>query len=126
MTMLELQSAERKSLLLSFSRIKKLAFLILLYERMLPGLRSYFLASGRDFIVIQEADKQFWQLLSGDEKFVSWSELKENILDRLPDLDDDSSLPAPFALYAGLVAANIAGWLKTDQIWISTMLVCRF
>ena len=50
--MLELLSAKRKSLLLSFSTMKKLVFLILLYERMLPELRSYFLASGRDFIVI--------------------------------------------------------------------------
>ena len=55
--MLELLSAKRKSLLLSFSTMKKLVFLILLYERMLPELRSYFLASGRDFIVIQTASE---------------------------------------------------------------------
>ena len=39
-TMLKLLGAERKSLLLSFPRIKKLAFLILLFKRMLPELRS--------------------------------------------------------------------------------------
>jgi len=44
MTMLEILSAEHRSLLLSLSTMKKLAFLILLFDRMLPELHSYFLA----------------------------------------------------------------------------------
>jgi hypothetical protein len=82
---------------------------------MLPELRSYFLASGRDFTVIQTANERFSRMLSGDEKFVSWNGLRENILDTLPDMDDDGSLPAQFALYAGLVAADIAGLAEDGQ-----------
>jgi uncharacterized protein YjaG (DUF416 family) len=115
MTMLELLSAKRKSLLLSFSTMKKLVFLILLYERMLPELRSYFLASGRDFIVIQTASERFWQLLSSEQTFVSWNELREKILDSLPDSEDDGSLAAQFALNAGLVAADIAGLAEDGE-----------
>jgi uncharacterized protein YjaG (DUF416 family) len=113
--MLELLSAKRKSLLLSFSTMKKLAFLILLYERMLPELRSYFLASGRDFVMIQAANGRFWQLLAGDETFASWNELREKILDSLPDSEDDGSLAAQFALNAGLVAADIAGLAEDGE-----------
>jgi uncharacterized protein YjaG (DUF416 family) len=115
MTMLELLSARRKSLLLSFSTMKKLAFVILLYERMLPELRSYFLASGRDFTVIQAASERFWQLLSGDETFASWNELREKILDSLPDSEVDGSLAGQFALNAGLVAADIAGFAEDGE-----------
>jgi hypothetical protein len=115
MTTLELLSGERKSLLLAFSRTKKLAFLILLFDRMLPELCSYFLASRRDFSVIQKARERFWRCLSGDETSASWGELRETILDTLPDMDDDGSLPAQLALYAGLVAADIAGLAEDGQ-----------
>jgi uncharacterized protein YjaG (DUF416 family) len=107
--MLELLTNEQKSLLLSFPRIKKLAFLILVCERMLPELRSYLHSSGRDFVLIEAARKKFWQLLSGDETSVSWDELTEKLLDLLPDSEDDGSLAAQFARNAGLVAADIAG-----------------
>jgi hypothetical protein len=115
MTMLEILSAEQRSLLLSLSTMKKLAFLILLFDRMLPELHSYFLASGRDFSVIQQARERFWRLLSGDETFASWSELRETILDLLPDSEDDGSAAAQFARYAGLVAADIAGLVDDGQ-----------
>jgi hypothetical protein len=111
----ELLSQQRKSLLLSFSNTKKLAFLILLFDRMLPELRSYFLATSRDLSVIQRARERFWRLLSGDETFVSWNELRETILDLLPDSEDDGSEAAQFARYAGLVAADIAGLVDDGQ-----------
>jgi uncharacterized protein YjaG (DUF416 family) len=111
----ELPREQRKTLLLSFSKMKKLAFLTLLFDRMLPELHTYFLASGRDFSVIQQARERFWRLLSGDETFASWGELRENILDLLPDMDDDGSLAAQFALNAGLVAADIAGLANDGQ-----------
>jgi uncharacterized protein YjaG (DUF416 family) len=107
--MLELLTDERKSLLLSFSRTKKLSFLVLLCERMMPELHSYFLSSGRNFVPFQAARKRFWQLLSSDETFASWDELREQLLDLLPDSEDDASLAALFARNAGLVAADIAG-----------------
>jgi uncharacterized protein YjaG (DUF416 family) len=113
--MLELLTNERKSLLLSFSRIKKLAFLVLLYERMVPELRSYLRSSGQDFTLIEAARKKFWQLLSDDGTSVSWDELREKLLDLLPDSEDDGSLAAQFARNAGLVAADIAGLAEDGQ-----------
>jgi hypothetical protein len=110
-----LLSQQKKSLLLSFSNMKKLAFLILLFERMLPELRWYFLVTSRDLSVIQRARERFWRLRSGDETFVSWNELRETILDLLPDSEDDGSEAAQFARYAGLVAADIAGLVDDGQ-----------
>jgi uncharacterized protein YjaG (DUF416 family) len=107
--MLELLTDKHKSLLLSFAKTKKLSFVILLCDRMMPELNSYFLSSGRNLVLFQSASKRFWQLLSGDETFASWDELKEQLLDLLPDSEDDGSLAAQFARNAGLVAADIAG-----------------
>jgi hypothetical protein len=79
---------QKQSLLLSFSRLKKIAFLVLLFDRMAP---EYFLATGRDLSVIQQARERFWRLLSGDEALASWNELRETILNLLPDSEDDGS-----------------------------------
>jgi hypothetical protein len=106
---------QKMLLLLSLSKLKKIAFLILLFERMEPELRSYFIATGRDVSVIQQARESFWRLLSGDEAFVSWNELRETILDLLPDSEDDGSEAAQFARNAGLVAADIAGLADDGQ-----------
>jgi hypothetical protein len=111
----KLLSQQDKSLLLSLSKTKKLAFLVLLFDRMLPELRSYFIATGRDLSVIQQARARFWRLLSGDEEFVSWNEMRETILDLLPDSEDDGSEAAQFARNAGLVAADIAGLADNGQ-----------
>ena len=92
--MLELLSAKRKSLLLSFSTMKKLAFLILLYDRMLPELRSYFLASGRDFVRHSDgAQRGSGDCCLGDAnvRFLERAE-GEQLLDSLPDSEDDSGL----------------------------------
>jgi hypothetical protein len=107
--MLELLGAERKSLLLSFSKMKKLDFLILLFDRMLPELRSYFLASARDLGVIEKARANFWRLLSDDQISNSWEALREEILNALPDSEHLGTVASAFALNAGLVAADIAG-----------------
>jgi uncharacterized protein YjaG (DUF416 family) len=113
--MSELLSQQKKSLLVSFSKAKKIAFLVLLFERMLPELRSYFLATDRDLSVIQRAREEFWRLLSSDGAFVSWNELRETILDLLPDSEDDGSEAAQFARNAGLVAADLAGLADDGQ-----------
>jgi hypothetical protein len=82
---------------------------------MQPELRSYFLASGRDLLPFRAATERFWQLLSGDQGFHSWEELRETLFDSLPDSEDDGSLAAQFAVNAGLVAADIAGLAEDGQ-----------
>jgi hypothetical protein len=82
---------------------------------MLPELQSYFLATSRDVSVVKRARERFWRLLSGDQAFASWNELRETILDLLPDSEDDGSEAAQFARNAGLVAADIAGLADNGQ-----------
>jgi hypothetical protein len=113
--MLMLINEESKAHLLALSRLKRLAFLILLSNRMKPELRSYFLIRGCDFIPFQIADDRFWLFLSGDQEFHSWDELQHTLLDTLPDSEDDGSLASQLALNAGLVTADIAAFIQDGQ-----------
>src|SRR5213079_39635 len=99
--MLKLISEETIARLLSLSANKKVAFMLLLYERMAPELRAL-------------AREEFWRSLTGDS-FVSWSQLREDILGAAPDSEVFGSLAASFALNAALVAAEIAGFLADGQ-----------
>ena len=46
-----------------YSNGKKVALLVLLYERMIPDLHSFCLAEGRDFSIFQKAREEFWLAL---------------------------------------------------------------
>ncbi|UGY13540.1 YjaG family protein [Bradyrhizobium septentrionale] len=110
--MLKLMSEETTAHLLSFSAGKKIAFLVLLYERMIPELCSFCLTEGRDFSVFQKARKEFWQWLMGDDSSISWGQFREDVLSATPDSEDFGTLAASFALNAALVAADIAGFIE--------------
>ncbi len=110
--MLKLMSEEATAHLLSFSGGKKIAFLVLLYERMIPELHSFCLAEGRDFSVFQKGRKEFWQWLMGGDSSISWGQFREDILSATPDSEDFGTLAASFALNAALVAADIAGFIE--------------
>jgi hypothetical protein len=111
---------EQKLLLLfSFWKLKKIAFLVLLFERMDSELRSYFIATGRDLSVIERARERFWRLLSSDEAFVSWNELREAILDLLPDSEDDGSEAAASLGMRGSLPPTSQDLSKTDKIAMS-------
>jgi hypothetical protein len=60
--MLKLISKETALRLMSFPMGKKVAFLLLLYERMRPATYFY-LAEGLAFSVFQEAREKFWASL---------------------------------------------------------------
>jgi uncharacterized protein YjaG (DUF416 family) len=111
----ELISKTAAARLMSFPTGKKVAFLLLLYERMIPALRSFCLLENRDFSTYQKARDEFWRSLMGDAQSVSWARLREDILDATPDSEDHGSLQASFALNAALVAADIAGLLADGQ-----------
>ncbi len=113
--MLKLISKATIARLMSFSIGKKVAFLQLLYERMIPALRAFCLLENRDFSTYQKAREEFWRSLRGDAQDVSWARLREDILDATPDSEDYGSLEASFALDAALVAADIAGFLADGQ-----------
>jgi hypothetical protein len=84
-------------------------------ERQNQPVRALDFAPKKATASFRTASDRFWQLLSGDQSFRSWYELRETILDLLPDMDDDGSLEAQFALNAGLVAADIAGLAEDGQ-----------
>lgn len=99
----------------SLTAKKKLAFAVLLYERMIPELRIFTDAEGLDFSCFQKARDEFWRWLKGNESPVAWVQLREDILNATPDSEDFGSLAASFALNAALVAANIAGFLADGK-----------
>ena len=113
--MLKLMSEEATTHLLSFSAGKKIAFLVLLYERMIPELRSFCLTERRDFSVFQNARKEFWQWFMGDDSLISWGQFREDILSATPNSEDFGTLVALFALNAALVAADIAGFIEDGR-----------
>ncbi len=112
---MKLMPKETTTNLLSFSAGKKVAFLVLLYERMIPELRSFCLAESRDFSIFQRAREEYWQSLMDSSRSISWTQLREDILDATPDSEDFGSQEASFALNAALVAADIAGFLADGQ-----------
>jgi uncharacterized protein YjaG (DUF416 family) len=95
--------------------MKKLVFLILLYERMIPELRDFCFSEGRDFSIFQKAREQFWQTVRGSESTSHWKELREDILDAAPNTEDYGTLAGSFALNATLVAAETAGFIDDGQ-----------
>jgi uncharacterized protein YjaG (DUF416 family) len=113
--MSKLMSEENIARLLSLSAKKKLAFAVLLYERMIPELRSFCIDESFDFSHFQTAREEFWRSLMDGESSVSWAQLREGILNATPDSEDFGSLAASFALNAALVAADIAGFLADGQ-----------
>ncbi len=113
--MLELISKATAARLMSFPLGKKVAFLLLIYERMVPALRSFCLIENREFSTYQKARDEFWRSLRGGAQGVSWARVREDIFDATPDTEDYGSLEASFALDAALVAADIAGLLSDGQ-----------
>lgn len=113
--MLKLMSQETTAHVLSFSAGKKVALLVLLYERMIPELRSFCVAENRDFSLFQRACEEFWQWLMGGDSSISWGQFREDILNAAPDTEDFGTLEGSFALNAALVAADIAGFIENGQ-----------
>jgi uncharacterized protein YjaG (DUF416 family) len=99
----------------SLSRMKKLVFLIFLYERMIPELRDFCFSEGRDFSIFQKAREEFWQAVRGSDSTGHWKALREDILDATPDTEDYGTLAGSFALNAALVAAETAGFIDDGQ-----------
>jgi hypothetical protein len=112
--MLLLLSEKQLTCLLSLPSKKKAAFLVLLYQRMVPELRSFVLAQHRDFSCFQEAGERFWSELVGDSVY-PWLDLRERLLSALPDSEQFGSHHAYFALNCGLVAAELAGFLADGR-----------
>jgi uncharacterized protein YjaG (DUF416 family) len=113
--MLKLISKETTLNLMSFPVGKKVAFLLLLYERMLPALISFRRAEGLGLSVFQDARAEFWRSLVQGAAPVSWARLRDDILKSIPDTEDFGSRAASFALDTGLVAADIAGLLQDGR-----------
>src|SRR5271168_4665185 len=106
--MMKLMSKETTTKLLSFSAGKKVAFLVLLYEKMLPELQSFCVTESRDFSIFQKAREEYWRSLMDSSPSISWIQFREDILNATPDSEDFGSQEASFALNAALVAADIA------------------
>ena len=112
--MLTLLPARQMTCLLSLAFGKKAAFMLLVYQRMVPELRSFVSAHRRDFSCFQEASVRFWSSLT-DDSVHPWLDLRARLLNELPDSEQFGSHDAYFALNCGLVAAELAGFLADRQ-----------
>jgi hypothetical protein len=112
--MIELLSEKPLAGLLSLPSKKKAAFMLLLYQRMVPELRSFVLTRHQKFSYFQEASERFWSWLR-DDSVCPWLELRETLLSELPDTEQLGTREAYFALNCGLVAAELAGFLADGR-----------
>jgi hypothetical protein len=112
--MLTLLPEKQITCLLSLPPKKKAAFMLLLYQRMVPELRSFASSQHRNFSRFQEASERFWRSLIDDSVY-PWLDLREKLLNELPDSEQLGSHEAYFALNCGLVAAELAGFLADGQ-----------
>ena len=108
--MIELLSEKPLADLLSLPPKKKAAFMLLLYHRMAPELRSFVLTRHQELSCFQDAMERFWSWLR-DDSVGPWLELREALLGELPDTEQFGTREAYFALNCGLVAAELAGFL---------------
>src|SRR5947207_13637460 len=104
--MLKLISEETIARLLSLSANKKVAFMLLLYERIAPELRAFASTEKFDLFCVQRAREEFWRSLTGDS-FVSWSQLRADILGAPPERQVSGSRTTSLALNPALIAEEI-------------------
>jgi hypothetical protein len=109
-----LLSANEIAPLLTLSAEKKLAFLILLNARMIQELQSFCVSHDRDFAIFDSARKLFLEHLNGENPAVSLAQVRNDILKETPDTEDFVGVQTTFALNAGLVAWEIAGFLEDN------------
>lgn len=113
--MVRLISEETLRRLLLLSTERKLAFLALLYERMIPELRSFCVTEGRDYSAFQRFHEQLWCHLTCHKSPVPWLELRNGMLNATPDSEDFGTPVASSALSAALVAIATADFANDYQ-----------
>ena len=113
--MLDIISKELRSCLMTFPRKKKLAFLILLYGRMLPELMDFFLSENQDFSLFENAYEYFNEYLKDEDVKIDLEQLKDEILNATPDSENYPTLAASFAMNAALVGVVIASYILNPQ-----------
>ena len=113
--MARLVSEETLRRLLTLSKEKKLAFLALLYERMVSELHAFCVVENRDFSAFQKLQEQLWRHLGGRGSPIPWHDLRESMLDATPDSEQFGTLAGSSALSAALVAIAIASFVDDSQ-----------
>ena len=109
--MLFLLSKDSDVQLLGLPKLKKVAFLTMLYGRLAPELRLFCSMEGIGVARFEDAYEQFWQFLANPQMSVAWDELGERILQVAPDSETYGTALGAFALNAALVAAEIAKYI---------------
>lgn len=109
--MLDIMSSQTAAQLMSFPVEKKVVFLVLLYERMVPALYSFLHSAKLSNSAFEAARSEFWRWIASDAQAVVWMQVRQDLLNAAPDSEDYGSLEATFALNAALVAADIAGFI---------------
>jgi uncharacterized protein YjaG (DUF416 family) len=101
------------------SAAQRLALMLLLCERMMPGLQAFADQTGFDATIYKTCVASAWAKLAGEKCDADYAALAEDCLARAPDTEDsDSPLVSP-ALNAALSIAAMMTFIadgNTDQI----------
>jgi uncharacterized protein YjaG (DUF416 family) len=117
MRVLAVMSDHSVKQLLSLSKRKKLAFLVLLCDRMLPSLYSFCILQAWDFTPVKTARDAFWRSLQDGAALRSWHQLRQDVDKLLPDTEEFQSTDAVLALHAGCLVEDIGDFIidGTDE-----------
>ena len=95
---------------------KQLAFALLVFERLLPGLTAFSKETGRDDSCFLRARESAWQALQKRQESSVYESLKEVCLENAPDTEDFSTVLVSDALNAAAVMIHIMEFILENRI----------
>jgi len=104
---------------MSLSARKRLAFMLLLCERMMPGFQKFGTDTGFDLSIHLECLEKGWACLGGEPRLESYEESAGKCLESTPDTEDYQHILTSAALDTALSVRNLMLFLSdhnTDRI----------
>jgi hypothetical protein len=95
---------------------KQLAFALLVFQRLLPGLTAFCKETGRDDSCFLQASEAAWQALQKRQEGSVYESFKEVCLENTPDTEDSSTVLVSDALNAAAVMINIMEFILQNRI----------
>jgi uncharacterized protein YjaG (DUF416 family) len=115
--MLEFDKASLSYRLSSLSARKRLAFMLLLCERMMPGFQKFGADTGFDLSIHHECLEKGWAYLGGNPNPESYEELAERCLESTPDTEDYQHILTSAALDTALSVRNLMLFLSDHNTY---------
>jgi uncharacterized protein YjaG (DUF416 family) len=95
---------------------KKLAFMLVLCERLIPAMDQFARETGHDGAIFRECLDKAWCHLAGNGGAFNWSKLSQQCLRRVPDTEDIDHPLTSEALDAALAIEAMVSFLADGDI----------